>query len=288
VQAERIIVFDVETTGTDRRRDQVIELSVQFGLDAHSRESGDGQGARTRTWRVRPSVAINPEAQAVHGITMEDLVECPPFGAPGGAGEEFRRIFDEAEILVGYNLAFDIEMLQAEYERLGQPRLDLTGKLVIDPLRMWQQHEPRTLQEAHKRFVGGEFEAAHTATADVQATGRVLRGMMSAFGIETEDWSAVARSCGPGRKDWVGPSRHIRWSSEGSAVLGFGKHSGTPVRDLARGAGKGYLQWLLSKDFPAHVHDICNRALELDADGFDGWIHQTFGGPRASQEKGAS
>ncbi len=30
---QRVLVFDVETTGTDKRTDQVIELCVQYGLD---------------------------------------------------------------------------------------------------------------------------------------------------------------------------------------------------------------------------------------------------------------
>jgi len=59
-----IIVFDVETTGTDNRRDQVIELCVQFGVDP---------GSPSETWRIKPSVEISPGAQEVHGISMEDL-----------------------------------------------------------------------------------------------------------------------------------------------------------------------------------------------------------------------
>jgi len=224
-------------------------------------------------------VPIKPDAQAIHGISMEDLADCPPFGAPGGVGEQFRVIFEQAEILVGYNLGFDIEMLQAEYERIGQPLLDLAGKHVIDPLRLWQQCEPRTLQEAHKRFVGNAFEEAHSAAADVAATGRVLRGMLSAFGIESRDWSAVAKVCEPQRATWVGPSRHVRWSDDGKPVLTFGKHSGTPLHELAQSSDQGYLRWVASKDFPPHVQDICAKALELDQTGFVGWVRETYGPP---------
>src|SRR5690606_29034132 len=163
-----VIIFDVETTGTDKRRDQIIELCVQYGLE----------GASSETWRIRPSVPISPGAQAVHGITMEDLALCPSFGQVAGA---IRRVFDQARVLIGYNLAFDIEMLQAEFDRLGQQRLSLAGKQIIDPFRLWQRCEPRTLQDAHRRFVGEEFTSAHSATADVAATGRVLRGMLDRF-----------------------------------------------------------------------------------------------------------
>ena len=126
----RVVIFDVETTGTDKRRDQVIELCVQWGLDG-GREQG-GRGEQT-TWRIKPSVPIGPGAQAVHGITMEDLELCPSFGQVAGA---VREVFEQAGVLIGYNLAFDIEMLQAEFARLGQPPLDLSGKHVVDPFRL--------------------------------------------------------------------------------------------------------------------------------------------------------
>ncbi len=273
----RIIVFDVETTGTDRRRDQVIELCVQFGLEP---------SAERETWRVKPEVPISPGAQAVHGISMDDLADCPPFAA---VAEPFRRIIAEAEVLVGYNLAFDIEMLQAEYQRLGQPALDLGAKMIIDPFRLWQQCEPRTLQDAHRRFVGDTFDEAHSASADVAATGRVLAGMVEQFGLP-RDWSSVAQVCEPNRAQWVGSSRHIQWQ-DGDAVLSFGRHGGTPVWELAHGADANYLRWILDKDFPGHVHEICRAALDLDRAAFTDWLLGTYG-PRtvepAAAREGAS
>jgi len=98
-----VLVFDVETTGTDKRRDQVIELCMQFGLEGPS-----------RTWRFRPSCPISPGAQAVHGISIEDLADCPTFAE---CAEEIAAIFTQHEVIVGYNLSFDIDMLQAAHER---------------------------------------------------------------------------------------------------------------------------------------------------------------------------
>src|SRR5689334_11652591 len=69
---QRIIVFDCETTGIDFTRDQVIELCVQHGLD---------DSATSQTWRIKPDVPIAPAAQAVHGISMADLADCPSFAA---------------------------------------------------------------------------------------------------------------------------------------------------------------------------------------------------------------
>lgn len=262
----RIIVFDCETTGIDFAKDQVIELCIQQGLQAD---------APSRTWRIRPTVPIAPAAQAVHGISMQDLADCPTFAA---FADEIAAVFAEAEVIVGYNISFDIEMLQAEYARLGRPAVDLTGKKIVDAFRLWQQCEPRSLQHAHRRFVGDEFAAAHSASADVAATGRVLVGMLQHFDLAGRDWGQIASVCDPGRASWVGPSRHLRWDGE-VIVLGFGKHMGIALHELASGPDRGFLRWVLDRDFPSHVHEICRAALEKPAHELHAWARQRYGQP---------
>jgi DNA polymerase-3 subunit epsilon len=285
---EGVLVFDVETTGTDPRVDQIIELCVQYGLDhdggsATVRSLDGSRGAHT--WRFRPAVTIHPGAQAVHGISAEDLEDCPPFAA---CADEITAIFAGARVVVGYNIAFDIQMLQAEYERIGRAAVDFTGKTIVDAFRLWQQFEPRSLQHAHLRFVGDSFASAHSASADVAATGRVLRGMLRRFGLLASDWDEVAKACDPqgrlksfARSSWVGPSRHLRWDDQGQIVLNFGRHAGIPVLAMAR-SDPGYLRSVIDRDFPPHVAEICRRALELAArrDGereLVSWARQRYG-----------
>jgi DNA polymerase-3 subunit epsilon len=267
----RVLIFDCETTGTDKKRDQIIELCVQRGLE---------DDAPSRTWRFRPDVPISPGAQAVHGIAMEDLIDCPSFSA---CLAEVAAVFAEADVVVGYNLAFDIDMLASEYERCGWPPLDFTGKTIVDAFRLWQQCEPRSLQHAHRRFVGDAFASAHSATADVAATGRVLRGMLTEFELADRDWQAIAIVCDPQRSTWVGPSRHLRWEAEGKAIVfGFGKHAGTAIDVLAREA-PDYLEWLIEKDFPPHVGALCRAALELrDGDRVVAWARERYPAPAAA------
>jgi DNA polymerase-3 subunit epsilon len=263
---QRVLVFDVETTGTDKRSDQVIELCVQYGLD----------GSQSKTWRFKPSCPINPGAQAVHGISMDELADCPAFGE---GADEIVAIFADADVVIGYNIAFDIDMLQSEFGRLGRPPIDFHGKTIVDAFRLWQQCEPRSLQHAHKRFVGDSFAAAHSASADVAATARVLEGMLRAFGLHDRDWTAIADVCDPSRASWVGPSRHLQWDAEGSIVITFGKHKGAALHVLARGNDAGYLQWVADKDFPAHVIEICKKAQDLDCDELLAWARRRYGQP---------
>jgi len=264
----RIVIFDCETTGTDRLQDQIIELCIQHGLD---------DDALNQTWRIKPSVPIHPGAQAVHGITLADLEGCPSFAALADA---IVAVFAEADVIVGYNLAFDIEMLQAELARAGRSPLDLAGKQIVDAFRLWQQCEPRSLQHAHQRFVGNGFASAHSASADVAATGRVLAGMLRAFNLDGQDWTQIASVCDPGRASWVGPSRHLRWEGE-AIVLGFGKHAGAPLLEIAGGPERGFLQWMLDRppgrDFPPHVVEICRAVLDLPPAEFVQWARRRYG-----------
>lgn len=264
------MIFDCETTGTDRVTDQIIELCVQRGLD-------DLAPGAVTTWRIKPSVPIHPGAQAVHGISMAELEGCPAFGELADAIE---RVFAEADVIVGYNLAFDIDMLQAEYARIQRPPLDFGGKQIVDAFRLWQQCEPRSLQHAHQRFVGIQFESAHSASADVAATGRVLSGMLKHFKLDDQDWAQIASVCDPGRASWVGPSRHLRWEQD-VIVINFGKHAGAAVHELAAGADRGFLSWILDRPsdrgFPQHVCDVARAALELPASEFLVWARERFG-----------
>ncbi len=184
----RVLIFDVETTGLCRERDQVIELAVQWGM---------GPQAPRRTWRFRPAVPMDPTSQRIHGISAADLAGERPFLAHA---DRLRRIFTGASVLVGYNVAFDLDMLQAEFCRAGIAPLDITGKAVVDPYRLWQKMEPRSLTNAHRRFAGGPFEGAHRAGADVAATAAVLAGMIAAFGLQAE-WPALAELCRTARRD---------------------------------------------------------------------------------------
>lgn len=191
VEPARIVVFDCETTGTDFTHDQVIELCVQHGLEDH---------APSQVWRIRPDAPIHPGARAVHGISEEDLAECPSFAQ---VADEIAAVFASAEVIVGYNLTFDIDMLQAEYARIGRPLLELSEKKIIDAYRLWQQCEPRSLQHAHQRFVGEGFASAHSASADVAATGRVLAGMLKHYGLAGAKWEDVAQKCGEQLLAWA-------------------------------------------------------------------------------------
>lgn len=264
-----IVVLDVETTGKDRARDQVIELCIQLGLD---------ECAEFRTWRFKPSVPVHPEATKVHGITDADLVDCPAFAAIASSIVAY---IAGTDVIVGYNVAFDLDMLQAELARAGLPALDLAAKQVVDVLRLWHTVEPRTLAAAHQKFCGAELVDAHQAAADVAATSRVLVGMLATFGLGGKPWPELAAMANPfaARANWIGPSHHIQWSADGKTILAFGKNNGRPLDET----DPGFLRWVIDKDFPPHVKEVCRAALQLRGEALTTWIAQRYPRPATSE-----
>jgi hypothetical protein len=104
--------------------------------------------------------------------------------------------------------------------------------------------------------------------------------MLAAFELADRDWSAIASVCDPHRASWVGPSRHLQWQGE-AIVVGFGRHQGTPISELAR-SSPDYIEWIVGKDFPAHVGEVCRAAMTRSADELVEWVRERFGQPAPS------
>ena len=61
------LVFDFETTGLSRDSDRIIQVGLC--------RVEEGRVTARRGWLVNQSVRIDPEAQARHGITQDDLTQ---------------------------------------------------------------------------------------------------------------------------------------------------------------------------------------------------------------------
>jgi hypothetical protein len=200
-------------------RDQIIELCIQRGL------SNDCPSTEIKTWRIKPAVTIHPGAQAVHGIKQEDLDACPAFGE---LADEIAAAFATADVIVGYNITFDIDMLQAEYARIGRPLLDFTPKKIVDAFRLWQQCEPRSLQHAHqRRRQRSKRRTRPTCRYGPRARRYAarVRARWSGDRADRHQADRCRRSRGVGR-----PSRHLRWKE----VVVFGQEARQHAHPRAR------------------------------------------------------
>jgi uncharacterized protein (DUF3820 family) len=78
-------------------------------------------------------------------------------------------------------------------------------------------------------------------------------------------------------------SRHLRWDGD-VVVLGFGKYANTALHQLAAGPDRSFLRWVVERDFPIHVGEVCRAALDLPGDEFLAWARRRFPPAAASAD----
>lgn len=105
------LAMDTETTGLSPQSDYVIQFSIVQYHDHKEIDHYDCYLKPANNMAV-PQVITN-----ITGITNEDIQKAPAFN------ENIDEIEDwlTRGILVGHNLQFDLDMLQAEYQRIKHP-----------------------------------------------------------------------------------------------------------------------------------------------------------------------
>ena len=161
---ENIVVFDVESTGTDTIRDEIVQIAaIRIGKD------GDTKETFMRFLRNDKSVG---SSEAVHGFSDEFLRE------NGEPPEKVLTDFLEflrGTMIVGHNVTYDISILTSELERLNLPEPEFIG--YFDTLDIFRRFYPN-LPNHKLEFLGGYFhvkhKSSHDALDDVCATAELL------------------------------------------------------------------------------------------------------------------
>lgn len=127
---QREIVLDTETTGFDTSKGhRLIELGC---IELFNRIPTGREFHRY----INPERDVPAEAQQVHGITTEFLVDKPVFGA---IAQEFLEFIGD-DILVIHNAAFDIGFLNFELQQVGLAPISMLR--VIDTLALARRKHP--------------------------------------------------------------------------------------------------------------------------------------------------
>ncbi|MFB2582651.1 exonuclease domain-containing protein [Herbiconiux sp. P15] len=182
--ADRLVVFDLETTGIDVETSRVVTANI-------SRLDAAGEPIQRHDWLADPGVEIPEQATAVHGITTARARAEGRSSAEVIAEivTELRRALDDGYALVVYNAPYDLTLLHHESRRHGVLPL-VAPSPVIDPLVIDKQLDryrkgKRTL-EASSGHYGVSLTDAHDAGADAIAAGRVAQALASAFPAELD------------------------------------------------------------------------------------------------------
>lgn len=229
-----LVFFDLETTGTDIVNDRIVEISYLKVYPNGNEES--------KTLRINPGMHIPEGATAIHGITDEDVKDCPKFK------EVAKNLAKEIEgcDLAGYNSnRFDIPLLAEEFLR-AEVDINMKKHKFVDVQTIFHKKEQRTLSAAYKFYCHEDLVGAHGAEADTRATYEVLKAQLDKYPDLTNDIAFLSNySSFNNNADFAG---RIIYDANGDEVINFGKHKGKKVVDVFR-EDTGYYGWVMQSNF---------------------------------------
>ncbi len=177
-----ILIYDTETTGK-WHRDLALDHDAQPNLVQLAAILCDEEGKELAVLStvIRPEGWVIPhEAAAIHGISDH---RARAQGVPLiSALALFSGMCSNAEVVIGHNLSFDVNMIYRSYHQIHRkdrlPRHKVCTMLMSkDTLKLPSKYphsrDPYkfpTLDELHRWCFGQGFEKAHTAIADASAT----------------------------------------------------------------------------------------------------------------------
>jgi len=239
-----LLFFDIESTGLNVASDRIVEISI---VKVSPGAPGEPNKVDVKTRRINPTIPITPGAQAVHGISDEDVKDCPTFKQ---VAKSLAQLMEGCDI-AGYNsLKFDIPMLAEEFLRAGVD-FDFRKRKLVDVQNIFHKKEQRTLKAAYKFYCGLNLDNAHSAEADTMATYEVLEAQLDRYAADEEDplqndVAYLAKySCQNRLVDYAG---RIALNDDDEPVFNFGKHKGRRVVDVLA-KEPSYYSWMMDGDF---------------------------------------
>lgn len=244
-----ILFFDLETTNADPDRARIIQMAGKLIFPDTAQYNGGG--VHSFNFVINPKEEIDPAASAVHGFTNADLVLMPTFSE---AAADIRALFEAGPIIAGFNLlAFDVPVLANEFGRLGELPPFTPKSEFIDFFLLYRKLYPNTLGAIFKRMFGYEFENAHDAAADIDATLAVGLNLLIESGKETVNEAAKIYADKP-IADFSGK---LNYNEAGEICYAFGKFAGVPVvRE------PDYARWMLTGNFPETTKAVLRSILK--------------------------
>lgn len=246
VQLERpVIFFDIESTGLQITKDEIVELcaykiNVDYSIDKLYH-------------LIKPvRTIISKEAEELHGISLEKLADKSTFK---DLADEIFNFFDNCD-LGGYNIIrFDIPLLSEEFHLVGKHFNPLKFN-IIDVFKILQEKEPRNLGVVYKYYTGKDVGAAHTAQWDIEATIEIFDKQLEKYDDMPKEFSNIQKEIILKRKDGM---QNVDFSGlflyqKGEFYYAHGKHKGQKIDKY----NVSYLDWMLKADFTYGTKNVAN------------------------------
>lgn len=225
---KNIIAFDLETTGLNTQEDYILQIAL-IRFDSQTFEE-----LAAKSWYIKPEkdFTINEEAAEKIGFTKEFILQ---------NGVSLKDIWDEAVAFIGdddmlsYNgIHFDIPML---YNNLTRSNLnfDFSNRKFYDAYVIERKRFSCKLIDTYKRYTGKDFEQAHDAYNDTQATIEVFKNQIlkDSSDIEQDEFILVS------------PEGFLK-KENGNIVFTTGKYKGKRTNDVVA-TDQSYIRWVFDK-----------------------------------------
>ncbi|MEK9603962.1 MAG: DNA polymerase III subunit alpha [Flavobacteriaceae bacterium] len=193
------LIFDTETTGLPRNWNAPLTdldnwpRCVQIAWQLHDK---DGSCISHDNYLIQPEGFTVPyDAEKIHGISTALANEQ---GIPlEEVLEKFQQALDECEFIGGHNVKFDLNIMGAEFLRLRDqnplenfPVIDTCTEQTASICQLaggrGGKFKLPTLSELYAHLFDIQFEEAHNATADVEATTRCFFELLRQGSIQPE------------------------------------------------------------------------------------------------------
>lgn len=167
-EQENLVVFDVEATGVDTTRDEIIQIAgIRLAKDGTIKE--EFQRVLRPTRRVGDSVRV-------HKMTDEWLQ------ANGDDPAEVLRdfcSFAEGAVIVGHNVTYDLSILGSHLSRLNLPAFSYPAYYdTLDIFRRFYPNLPSYKLEYLGEYCHVSHKSSHDALDDIKATAEILQYVM--------------------------------------------------------------------------------------------------------------
>lgn len=240
-----LVFFDLETTGVNVSTDHIVELCYIKLMPNGNEEA--------KTMRINPGTHIPEASTLIHGITDEDVKDCPTFKDIAAQLEQTLRGCDFA----GFNSnKFDVPLLVEEFLRAGID-IDLSKSRFVDVQNIYHKLEKRTLAAAYKFYCGKDLENAHTALADTRATLEVLQAQIERYPDDLKNDVSFLSEYSRMNSNIDFAGRFI-YNDKDEATVNFGKYKGQTVASVMQ-RDPGYYGWVMQGDFPLNTKQVLTR-----------------------------
>ena len=226
-----LVAFDLETTGTDKSKDQIIQFSgIKF--DYNNFEQVDSLDLK-----ICPDgpFAISIQAYMKHGVKPEDLMDKPHLA---DVADQIIEFIGDNDILTYNGTNFDIPFLICSLSKIGKT-INFLNRKCYDVYAEEKRRNGMHLEDVFSRYTGKTMEEAgyeaHNALGDSMATVDIFKEQMK-----------IKEFCPEKMISEDNVIVNSNFQGKEMPCFNIGKYKDLPVAYISK-FDQGYLHWCIDK-----------------------------------------